>query len=488
MFKNSILALFLALSLTGVSSGQSLSGAVSSAKRDLEKALSELNALQSSIAKEKIPLNTQIDLLESQVRDESTKLRDLRREQVARSRDQVQLSNEVKARRVEADFMASVLGDYARGFTNRLHASEHQLYSESVQQSNDRVASGNLSRAEVFAERMNVVTQAVDRLDKVIGGASYEGKALTEVEGVVDGTYALIGPTALFTSKDGQLSGVTNTVTEEGVKPTAIDVGNKDGIAKLINTNEGVIPLDASGGRALVMDRAKDSIREHVAKGGLVGYCILSLGALALLVALFKVFEILRFAVPSPRQIQSILEHLIDGKKKQAAATAQGISGTAGEMMMVGVDNFHRKRRALEELLYEKMLGIRPKLERFLPFLAVTAAAAPLMGLLGTVMGMIKTFKLITEFGTGDAKSLSSGISEALVTTELGLVVAIPILIIHGILTRMSRGRIGRMEGAAMAFLNGISTNDDKKSPEPEPQPKVKVEGQSESPAVKDAA
>ena len=156
--------------------------------------------------------------------------------------------------------------------------------------------------------------------------------------------------------------------------------------------------------------------------------------------------------------------------------------------MMVGVDNFHRKRRALEELLYEKMLGIRPKLERFLPFLAVTAAAAPLMGLLGTVMGMIKTFKLITEFGTGDAKSLSSGISEALVTTELGLVVAIPILIIHGILTRMSRGRIGRMEGAAMAFLNGISTNDDKKSPEPEPQPKVKAEGQSESPAVKDAA
>lgn len=492
MCKNSILALFLAIGLTTVSSGQSLSGAVSSAKRDLDKALAELNALQSSIAKEKIPLNTQIDLLESQVRDESTKLRDLRREQVARSRDQVQLSNEVKARRVEADFMASVLRDYARGFTNRLHASEHQLYSESVQQSNDRVASGNLSRAEVFTERLNVVTQAVDRLEKVIGGTTYDGKALTQVEGVVDGTFALLGPTALFTSKDGQLSGVTNTVTEEGVKPTAIDVGNTDGIAKLINTGEGVVPMDASGGRALVMDRAKDSVSEHVAKGGIVGYCILALGGLAVVVAIFKFFEILRFAVPSPRQIQSILENLIDGKKKDAETIARGISGTAGEMMMVGVENFHRKRRALEELLYEKMLGIRPKLERLLPFLAVTAAAAPLMGLLGTVMGMIKTFKLITEFGTGDAKSLSSGISEALVTTELGLVVAIPILIIHGILTRMSRGRIGRMEGAAMAFLNGITTNDDKQSPEPEPQPKqkpnVKVKDQSEPTAVKDAA
>ena len=100
-------------------------------------------------------------------------------------------------------------------------------------------------------------------------------------------------------------------------------------------------------------------------------------------------------------------------------------------MVQVGVKHFHSKRRVLEELLFEKIVSMRPKLERFLPFIAVTAAAAPLMGLLGTVMGMIKTFKLITVFGTGDAKNLAVGISEALVTTELGLVVAIPTLILH---------------------------------------------------------
>ena len=83
------------------------------------------------------------------------------------------------------------------------------------------------------------------------------------------------------------------------------------------------------------------------------------------------------------------------------------------------------------------MLRVRPTLERFLPFLAITAAAAPLLGLLGTVIGMIKTFQLITIFGTGDAKSLSSGISEALVTTALGLSVAIPILILHGTQDRL---------------------------------------------------
>ena len=69
---------------------------------------------------------------------------------------------------------------------------------------------------------------------------------------------------------------------------------------------------------------------------------------------------------------------------------------------------------------------------------------------------MIKTFNLITIFGTGDAKSLSSGISEALVTTELGLIVAIPSLIMHGLLSRMARQKVGDMEQAAVSFTNGV--------------------------------
>jgi biopolymer transport protein ExbB len=89
--------------------------------------------------------------------------------------------------------------------------------------------------------------------------------------------------------------------------------------------------------------------------------------------------------------------------------------------------------------------------------MALTAAAAPLLGLLGTVTGMIKTFTLITIFGTGDAKSLSSGISEALVTTELGLVVAIPSLILHGLLSRMAKQKIGDLEQISVSFINGIT-------------------------------
>ena len=89
--------------------------------------------------------------------------------------------------------------------------------------------------------------------------------------------------------------------------------------------------------------------------------------------------------------------------------------------------------------------------------MAITAAAAPLLGLLGTVIGMIKTFQLITIFGTGDAKSLSSGISEALVTTALGLIVAIPTLILHGALSRMAKHKLGLLEQLSVAFVNGVT-------------------------------
>ena len=99
---------------------------------------------------------------------------------------------------------------------------------------------------------------------------------------------------------------------------------------------------------------------------------------------------------------------------------------------------------------------MRPNLERFLAFLALSAAAAPLMGLLGTVIGMIKTFQLITIYGTGDPKGLASGISEALVTTEFGLIVAIPILVVHGLLSRMARQKIGQLEQVAISLVNGI--------------------------------
>jgi hypothetical protein len=106
--------------------------------------------------------------------------------------------------------------------------------------------------------------------------------------------------------------------------------------------------------------------------------------------------------------------------------------------------------------MYETVLATRLRLQRMLPFIAICAASAPLLGLLGTVTGIINTFKLITVFGSGDVKTLSGGISEALITTEFGLIVAIPSLLLHAFLSRKARSVIDQMEKAAVAFVNRV--------------------------------
>jgi biopolymer transport protein ExbB len=133
-------------------------------------------------------------------------------------------------------------------------------------------------------------------------------------------------------------------------------------------------------------------------------------------------------------------------------------------MLQAGVRHIHEPKDLVEEVMYERMLDTKLRLQAYLPFVALASAAAPLMGLLGTVTGMINTFKLITVFGSGDAKTLSSGISEALVTTEFGLIVAIPSLLLYAFLSRKARRLVDGMEKTAVSLLNRIST-----TPAPEP-------------------
>lgn len=126
-------------------------------------------------------------------------------------------------------------------------------------------------------------------------------------------------------------------------------------------------------------------------------------------------------------------------------------------MLRAGVAHIEEPRELIEEVMYEDVLDARLKLQRLLPFIAITASSAPLLGLLGTVTGIMETFSLMTVFGTGDSKSLSSGISAALITTEWGLYVAIPALLLYAFLSRKARTIVDGMEKDALAFLNQVS-------------------------------
>jgi biopolymer transport protein ExbB len=109
-------------------------------------------------------------------------------------------------------------------------------------------------------------------------------------------------------------------------------------------------------------------------------------------------------------------------------------------------------QEVLDSALEEALLNQMPRLEKFLPTLSMLAAISPLLGLLGTVTGMISTFQVINIFGTGDPKMMSGGISEALITTQIGLAVAIPIMFLHHIFERRVDNLVADLEEKGTAF------------------------------------
>jgi biopolymer transport protein ExbB len=181
---------------------------------------------------------------------------------------------------------------------------------------------------------------------------------------------------------------------------------------------------------------------------------ILLIGALGLIVAGLKLVQLLRIRSRFEPPLTHLLGLLRSGRLEEAAGFAGRARRPIRRLLETCVTHRDLPREDLEEALNEAILVETPRLERHLAVLSVGAAVAPLLGLLGTVTGMIRTFGLISVFGTGDPRLLSAGISEALITTEAGLVVAIPLVLLHAFLARRVHTIAESLEASAIGFLN----------------------------------
>ncbi len=197
-------------------------------------------------------------------------------------------------------------------------------------------------------------------------------------------------------------------------------------VSKLESATSGIVKfaIDPARGQILALLMATPSFRERIDLGGVVGYTIIVLGSLTFVFGIFRLIYV--FAVS--RQVAT--------QKKRSKPAGNPL----GRVLQVYTDNKQFDTETLELKLEEQVLKETAKIEGFLWVIKVVSAVAPLMGLLGTVTGMINTFQIITLFGTGDPKLMASGISEALVTTMLGLIAAIPLVLMHSLLSSMARG------------------------------------------------
>lgn len=189
---------------------------------------------------------------------------------------------------------------------------------------------------------------------------------------------------------------------------------------------------------------------EIVEAGGSIAYVIVGLGLVALVLALVRGFLL----YGASRFDKGLLKNIQKGDLESVEEKITSLRTPFDRVLSKTLASKDKEREARENVIHESILGELNYLDKFGAIILVMAAVAPLLGLLGTVTGMISTFDIITEFGTGDPKLLSSGISEALITTKLGLVVAIPSLLLGNLLGGWSSKIKVMLEREAMRLSN----------------------------------
>ncbi len=415
-----------------------ISEAVEKTRQDVVESTAELNALRAQIQSERLPLSTRVEDLNRLALTLRKQVETLRRAQTLRQQERVDLAAELDRLEQEKVFIDSVFEEYRRSLETRVLPAEWQYLQAQLPQSNEALWDWSL-----------------DWLEKKKNGYRFAGQVLDAEGNAETGEMLVLGPVAYFLN-DTQ-NGLVIT------RPGSAMPGLYTLDAPLGDFAQGKsvsLPVDVSGGDAMKVAEAKPGLIAHLQQGGVVVVPLLLIGALALIMALRKTLDLQRMTVTLSDQTRQVLGSLNDQNAETLMQTLTTEPQPLASLLVAALQHRKASRTHLEEILHEHVLAVLPRLERSLGTLAVFGGVAPLLGLLGTVTGMIHTFQLVTIFGSGNAKTLSGGISEALVTTEVGLVIAIPILLVHAFLARKAKTLLAEMEQTAVVLVNILKSDD----------------------------
>ena len=245
-----------------------------------------------------------------------------------------------------------------------------------------------------------------------------------------------------------------NTTQDQGLYKAELTLSEDEsaGLIALKSSGSGVISIDPTLSRAFKISSEQENILDHIGKGGVWIFPIVAFGIFAVVIGLVKAIQFWRLPalIPAFSERFGQLEKITDSDEKHKAQKALFAQAKGMQAQLIDIASNSEIGQKRDDRLFANLLANKHKLEYWLGAIAITAAVSPLLGLLGTVSGMIETFKLMTLFGAGDPAAVSGGISQALVTTELGLVVAIPALLLHALLTRRVKTYYGELESCGV--------------------------------------
>jgi biopolymer transport protein ExbB len=263
---------------------------------------------------------------------------------------------------------------------------------------------------------------------------------------IAAGDVLSVGPVAWFWRAEPAQSGL---IRRDGnlMRASLVFGGSAHaGIEDLHGSAAGVVTFDPTLSRALLLAEDDETLWRHLQRGGIWVIPIVLFALFASVAAATKAVWLYRLPALVPALAERV-QSALGSKEALGAVTAQ-VHGPQAELLRIALANQTREQR--DDRLYAALLDQRNRLERWLGAIAMTASISPLLGLLGTVSGMITTFKAMTLFGSGDASVVSGGISEALITTELGLIVAIPALLAHALMSRRAKSYFAQLENDAV--------------------------------------
>ena len=264
--------------------------------------------------------------------------------------------------------------------------------------------------------------------------------SVTRADGEVITTDVVRVGTFNIVMADGylQYNGTTGNVSELQRQPEQGRYTNST--ADMVSAPSGPVTfgLDGTRGGILALLVESPTIKDRINQGGIVGYCIISLGIVGLLIAVVRWIGLSTAA----RKVNAQL-------KSDTASTDNPL----GRVLAAYEANQEADTETIELKLSEAALKEMPDLTKGVLFIKVISVVAPLMGLLGTVTGMIKTFQVITLYGAGDPKMMAGGISQALMTTVLGLCVAIPMVLIHTLVSGQSRKIVNILQSQSAGMV-----------------------------------
>ena len=393
--------------------------------RNIQTAQRELTAAQTSIGRERGELAQRLLAAQNRVldlRERAVAARRLADEETLTLR---QIETRLEVWREQSRFQRSLLAGFLDRTGRRLLSEQGEV---------DMRRDLGLLAAHVAAQQTRLYP------------AWQPGRVVLPEGEIADGDVLTVGPVAWFRRSEPEQSGL---IRKDGdmLRVSLLFGGSSHaGIEDLHQGSTGVVRFDPTLSRALLLAEDNETLWLHLQRGGLWVIPIVLFALFASIAAAAKGVWLYRL----PPLLPAITERVqaAQGSQESLRTLTERVQGPQAELLRIALASSTREER--DDRLYAALLQQRNRLERWLGGIAMTASVAPLLGLLGTVSGMIATFKAMTLFGSGDPNVVSGGIAEALITTELGLVVAIPALLAHALMSRRVKSYFAQLENDAV--------------------------------------